>query len=202
MSTREQWLTSAAGLIYARILSPIAVMREGEKLAVSCGWPSRGALSQSRRRVGECWAASVCADNSTRHIFISPVLEELVDGYGDGVLPTLAHELVHVVSSEPGHRGEFRRIARLAGMEGKMASSVAGAELAEKLRVIAAELGPYPHASLSPAEQRRVQSTRMIKVMAVHCTECQYVARTTRVWLAQFGPPRCPHGSPMEVIDA
>lgn len=200
MSTREQWLTEAGQRIYDTIISPIAVMREGERFVVSCGWPSRGALSASRRRVGECWPASVCADGLTRQLFISPVLSEVVDGYGDGVLPTLAHELVHVVAAQPGHRGDFRRIGKLIGLEGKMASSVAGTELAEKLSAIGAAIGPYPHAELMPSEQRRTQSTRMIKAVAVHCTECQYVVRTTRVWLTQFGPPRCPHGSPMEVM--
>lgn len=200
MSTREQWLTEAAQRIYDTIISPIAVMREGERFVVSCGWPSRHALSRSRRTVGECWPASVCADGLTRQLFISPVLSEIVDGYGDGVMPTLAHELVHVVVATPGHRGEFRRVGKLIGLEGKMASSVAGTELSGKLQVIAGALGPYPHAELMPAEHRRTQSTRMIKVMALHCTECQYVARTTRVWLDTMGPPRCPHGSPMEVM--
>lgn len=194
---REEWLSTAADLIYGTIISPFAVMREGERIAVSCGWPSKGALSASRRRVGECWAAAVSLDKSTRHIFISPVLSELVDGYGDGVLPTLAHELVHVVAATPGHRGEFRRIGKLIGLEGKMASSVAGNELCQKLNAIARQLGPYPHAALDPQAKVRTQSTRMLKCEAVDCTQCSYVVRTTRVWLTEFGPPKCPHGSVM-----
>lgn len=200
MSTREDWLTAAARLVYDQIIAPVAVMREGERFAVSCGWPSKGALSQSRRRVGECWSAEVCGDKATRHIFISPVLAEPVDGFGDGVLPTLAHEMVHLVAHEPGHRGEFRRVALAIGLEGKMASSVAGSELCEKLRSIAHQLGPYPHAAMDPEVKRRTQGTRMIKVMATHCTECEYVARTTRIWLTEFGPPKCPHGSQMEEV--
>lgn len=197
MNTREEWLTSAASLIYATIISPVAIMKEGECVAISCGWPSRGALSASRRRVGECWAAEVCGDNSTRHLFISPVLVELVDGYGDGVLPTLAHELVHVVSATPGHRGEFRRIGVAIGLEGRMPASVAGNELCQKLNAIASQLGPYPHGGLNPSEQRRTQSTRMIKLTAVKC--CQYVVRTTKLWITEQGVPKCPHGSPMDL---
>lgn len=198
MSTREQWLTSAGQLIYDTIIAPIAVMKEGERWQVSVGWPSKGALSQSRRRVGECWPAAVCADNSTRHVFISPVLDELVDGYGDGVLPTLIHEMVHLVAHEPGHRGEFRRVALAVGLEGKMASSVAGNELCQKLNAIARQLGPYPHAGLSPVGKQKVQGTRMIKLVAVKC--CGYTVRTTKMWLSNIGPPKCTHGSPMEEV--
>ena len=195
--TREEWLTAASTFIYDRIISPIAVMKEGEKVAVSCGWPSKGALSASRRRVGECWAAEVCGDKSTRHIFISPVLAELVDGYGDGVLPTLAHELVHVVASTPGHRGEFKRIALAIGLEGKMTASVAGNELCAKLKAIAAQLFPYPHTLLDPQAKQRTHSTPMRNMVAVNCTACDYTVRTTRKWVDEVGLPRCPHGSEM-----
>lgn len=197
---RETWLQSAAEAIYTDIIVPVAIMPAGQRFTVSCGWPSRGALSASRRRVGECWAAEVCADGATRQLFISPILSEVVDGYGDGVLPTLTHELVHVVSTQPGHRGEFRRIALAIGLEGKMTASVAGNALCQKLNAIAAGLGAYPHAPLNPADRGRTQSTRMIKCMAVNCTACQYVVRTTRLWLTEFGPPKCPHGSLMEIV--
>lgn len=170
---REAWLAEASIAIYNTIIKPVAEVKEGEVWQVSCGWPSKGALSASRRRVGECWPAEVCADGKTRHLFISPVLHEVVDGYGDGVLPTLAHELVHVVARTPGHRGEFRRIALAIGLEGRMSASIAGNVLSGRLQLIASRLGPYPHAPLDPQAKRRVQSTRMIKVQALNCTECQ-----------------------------
>lgn len=196
---REEWLTAASQLIYDTIISPFAVVKSGEKWEVSCGWPSKHATSNHRRRVGECWSAESCADKSTRHVFISPLLTEAVDGAGEGVLPTLTHELVHVVvGTAAGHRGEFRRVALAVGMEGKMTETTAGRELCEKLAAIARQLGPYPHAAITKLRNsRKVQSTRMIKCAAVNCTQCSYVVRTTRVWLSEFGPPRCPHGSPM-----
>ena len=198
---REQWLQAASEAIYTDIIVPVALAPEGQVWLVSCGFPSRNALSNSRRRVGECWPVEAAGDGRTRHIFISPLLTELVDGYGDGVLPTLVHELVHVVAAEPGHRGEFRRIALAIGLEGKMTASVAGNALCGKLNAIAGQLGEYPHVSLAASGRERKQGTRMIKVMATKCTECEYVARTTRVWINEFGPPKCPHGSPMEVVE-
>lgn len=197
---REQYLTQAANMIYWDIINPVAVAPEGQVWSVSCGFPSRNALSNYRRRVGECWPAEASGDGKTRHIFITPLLSELIDGYGDGVLPTLVHELVHVVSTEKGHRGEFRRVALAVGLEGKMTASVAGNVLCQKLGGIINQLGEYPHVSLAAQGRERKQTTRMIKVMATHCTECEYVARTTRVWINEFGPPKCPHGSPMEVV--
>lgn len=194
--TREDWLAQAADLIYTQLITPLAVMKPGQRFQVSCGFPSRGALSASRRRVGECWAAESCTDGKTRHIFITPLMDELIDGTGDGVLPTLVHELVHTVSP-PGHRGEFRRIALAIGLEGKMSASVVGRELGEKLMRLVQPLGPYPHARIDPRTQRKVQKCRFVKVEAVNCTACSYVARTTRKWLDEVGQLRCPHGSPM-----
>jgi hypothetical protein len=143
---------------------------------------------------------AACSDGSTYQIFITPLLHEPVQGDGSGVLPTLAHELIHAVAYKAGHKGEFKRVALAIGLEGKMTATLAGSELCEKLAEIAKQLGPYPHAALSATTRRKVQSTRMIKVMAKHCTECEYVARTTRVWLTEFGPPKCPHGSQMEEV--
>lgn len=197
--TREGWLEQAAWLIMDQLVGKHGL--EPAQWRVSCGWPSRGALSASRRRVGECWPPEACTDRLTHHVFISPLLAEEVDGTGDGVLPTLVHELVHVVAGEPGHRGRFRQIGKAVGLEGKMASSLAGPVLCEKLREMVVQLGPYPHAGIDvEGRGRRVQSTRMIKLVTRHCTECEYAARTTRVWLATFGPPKCPHGSPMEEV--
>lgn len=201
MDTREEWLVVAATLIMDGIVGPHGGLTgRSVKYQVACGWPSRNALSASKRRTGECWPPEACRDGETYQVFITPLLNEPVQGDGDGVLPTLVHELVHVVAGHPGHRGRFKQIAMAVGLEGKMTATVAGTELAEKLREIAVQLGPYPHAGIE-AEGRRckIQSTRMIKVVAAHCTECQYVARTTRVWLTEFGPPKCPHGSVMVV---
>lgn len=197
MSTREEWLIAAGKLIYDTIISPVAVMEEGHSWAVSCGWPSQRALSKSARRLGECWGATACDDKRTHHIFISPALHEAVDGSGDGVLPTLVHELIHALGTT-GHRGAFKRIALKVGLEGKMTATSAGKELSEKLARIAKRLGPYPHTRIDATLERKPQSTRLLKVEAVKC--CGYVARVTRVWIEEQGLPKCPHGSRMKEV--
>lgn len=42
------------------------------------------------------------------------------------------------------------------------------------------------------------QSARLIKCV---CPECGYIARTTRKWLDERGPPHCPDHGPMEIED-
>jgi hypothetical protein len=148
--------------------------------------------------VGECWDVKACTDGRTYHLFISPFLDEPVQGDGGGVLPTLVHELVHVVAYGDGHKGRFRRVALAVGLTGKMTATYAGTELAERLMALAIELGPYPHAKLLPIARKKGQQCRLVKVEAVKC--CGYVARTTRKWLDEVGVPRCSHGSPMEEV--
>lgn len=194
--TREEWLTKASWLIYKKVIAPVAVVPRGRSWAVSCGWPSSRALAKANRRSGECWDAKSCADGSTYHIFITPLLSEEVQGNGGGVLPTLAHELIHAVAFDAGHKGEFKRVALAIGLEGKMTATFAGSELCEKLAAIAKELGPYPHGSLTPLIRTNKKSTcRFVKVEAVKC--CGMICRTTRKWLDQAGLPKCPHGSRM-----
>src|SRR5271157_3608159 len=59
------------------------------KIRTSCGWPSKGALAQKKRRVGECWSAT-CSGDETFEVFISPALHDTLE-----VLATLVHEMVH-----------------------------------------------------------------------------------------------------------
>lgn len=51
---------------------------------------------------------------------------------------------------------------------------------------IAADLGPYPHAALSPGEGKK-QTTRLLKCV---CPKCDYTARITLTWIEQ-GLPIC-----------
>jgi hypothetical protein len=69
--------------------------------------------------------------------------------------------------------------------------------LAKQIKLIIAELGPYPHArlnlSLNPIKK---QTTRMIKL---ECLACGYIVRTSRLNVAERGPVLCPcNHEPME----
>jgi len=186
IETREQWLQDAVEkMAVAFKVAGYTV----PPVQVSTGWPSRSALSKKRRRLGECWDASSTADKLA-HIFISPILE-IGDTVG-GVLPTLAHEVVHaVVGCEAKHGPFFRKCALAIGLKGKMTATVAGPELQEMLKGLSASLGAYPHGVIRPGEgkTKKSDSCRMVKC---ECEACGYTVRTTRKWLDEVGAPLCP----------
>lgn len=181
-TTREAWLTAAV-----RALTPVleATGASVPPVRVSVGWP--GGRGKKQAVIGQCWAAEASAD-SVAQVFISPVLSDPAL-----VLSTLLHELVHAVdSNKSGHRGQFARIARAAGLEGKMTATVASDALSARLQPVIDGLGTYPHAALRAGSQgaHKPQGTRMLKV---ECMHCGYTVRTTQKWIDQ-GMPSCPCG--------
>jgi hypothetical protein len=193
--TREEWL-EAAVIRLTRLFKDINI--EIPKVRVSVGWPSKGGTSAKNQVVGQCWKKSVSEDGVSQ-IFISPTHDDAVK-----VLGTLVHELIHAWDDvESGHKGEFARVARKIGLEGKLTATVVtpGTKLWRELDEISETLGSFPHAALNAQEMERLtpkQTTRMIKLHAPDC--CGYTARTTRKWIDE-GLPSCPHGTEMEVAE-
>ena len=109
---REDWLEQMIDLLrpdFEQIGSPLP-----EKIRVSCGFPSKSALSPTKRRIGECWGVESSEDNSYQ-VFICPLLKEGVE-----VSATLVHELVHTaVGIECKHRGPFTKSLRPSGWKAK-----------------------------------------------------------------------------------
>lgn len=201
--TREEWLNAAADKF-----QNLFETKGGQKMPfthISCGWPSIMGLSlKGKRRIGEAWSGA-CSDDGKPHIFISPYLKDVLDinkDDGCGVLPTLVHEMVHTtVGLEAGHGKVFKKFAVAVGLEGKMTSTHAGAELRELCKKVAEELGTYPHSGLDFTVQqklRKKQTTRMVKC---ECAECGYVLRTSRKWI-DVGIPRCPAGHGVMTVEA
>lgn len=188
--TREQWLNEAVGKIRPMFVEAGFALPE---IKVSCGWPSKGALSEKKRRIGECWPAEAAKDKVTQ-VFISPYLDD-VAGVG-GVLATLVHELLHAaIGCKHGHKAPFKRAMVKVGLVGKATATEADDKLMEKIAAWTDALGPYPNAALDPlvvAKLRKKQSTRLIKC---ECPECGYLCRTTKKWIDDVGAPHCPkHG--------
>lgn len=187
MPSREEWLgrlVDALRPTFAELGHPLP-----ERIRVSCGWPSRSALSRKAKRIGEAWSHR-CSGDGAHETFLSPVLAEPIE-----VGATLVHELVHhAVGVEAGHKGPFRKLAVAIGLEGKMTATTAGAALQGRLHALADELGPYPHAALVGGDGRKKQSTRMLKVT---CDACGCIARMTRQWLDEVGAPTCGCGGTM-----
>lgn len=180
--TREAWLQALATEIrpwYEEVGVTVPAVRIG------VGFTSKGARSP---RIGECWTPSASADQIPA-IFIHPSLHEPVAG----VAATLVHELLHA-ALPPGskHGPAFKRPALALGLAGKMTATHAGPDLVARLTPVVEDLGPYPHAALTPggiSSTGPKQTTRMKKV---ECSACGYVARTTQKWLDEIGAPICP----------
>lgn len=179
MSTRETWLIDAVAALEGAFFEAAVPVR------VSVGWPSTLGLSKRKRRVGECWKPEATKDGIP-HIFISPIIEEPVI-----VLSILLHELIHSRHPDAEHKGVFVTEARRVGLTAPWTATMPGDELIETLKGMAENLGPFPHTALVPTTRlAKVQSTRMLKT---ECKESGYIARLTKKWIDEYGPPICPH---------
>jgi hypothetical protein len=188
-NTREQWLANATTEL--RSLFKANGVELPLEVRSSCGFPSKSALSNKNRRIGECWSARASAD-SHAEIFISPTISDSMR-----VLDILAHELVHACHPNDGHGKLFKRTALAIGLEGKMTATVAGEKFKLWASPVLERLGIYPHADLIPSNAQKKQSTRMLKCV---CRDCGYTVRVAGKWLNDMGAPHCPDHGEMQSV--
>ncbi len=179
--TREQWLLEASDalqILFTEVNELLPPYR------VSCGWPSRNALSRNGRALGEAWQG-IASGDGTSEVFISPYIDDSLE-----VLGILCHELCHVATPGCGHRKEFSSLGRSIGLDGKPTQMLPNDMLNERLNIeFLSKLGQYPHSKLDGTAKSKKQSTRMLKA---ECKTTTYVVRLTKKWLDQYGPPLCP----------
>ncbi len=202
--TREQWLRDAAqklkGLIDAHLGKQYGDAADCpgqplnlEKVAVSSGLPKYSPAST----IGQCWSEE-CTEDKTRHIFVCPTIEEDMT-----VLGVLLHELVHAgVGTKCGHKGEFRRVARAVGLEGKLTATVVNPEstLHEQLRLIISSLGSYPHSPLKLKKRpKKPPSGGWVKFRST--TQHDYILKISPRSLDLYGIPADHNQVPMEQDD-
>lgn len=193
-TTREAWLVAAIDAL-SPLFTELAEV-DLPAVRVSVGWP--GGRGKKNAVIGQCWATKAAADEVAQ-VFISPVLDD-----GLRVLDVLAHELVHAVDDcKSGHKGNFAKIARAIGLEGKMTATVASEHLRGHLSILLEKLGDYPHAALAATAQGadgpKKQGTRMLKV---ECAEGSgYKVRMTRQWIDEVGLPICPCHEVAMILD-
>jgi hypothetical protein len=186
---REHWLTECVGLI-APIIEKVTEQKTPH-IRVSVGFPSRGALSNKRRIIGQCWNGLASTDG-THELFIHPQLVTPIE-----VSATVAHEMIHAHYPKDKHQGQFPPTARAIGLTGKMTATVPGEEFIKTMEPLLAQLGTYPHAALKANGSYKVAPTLLLKVM---CPVCKYTLRTTAKWLNQYGTPFCPCNGESDLI--
>lgn len=185
VSTREAWLLAAVTKLDEEVFSPANYPLPPAKVTV--GFPSKKPLSKANRAIGQCWSRNTSADG-VNQVFISPTLTSPVQ-----FVDVLAHELVHAVDDcKNGHKHAFQTICKAIGLtKGRPSNASAGPDLLLTIEQICAELGPIPHAALSPGDNEKVQTTRLRKIK---CPACGWTGRTTAKWAAA-GLPTCHCGT-------
>ena len=185
MKTREEYLLAVAQKAEVELFKPNGYTLP--KYRVTCGFPHKGAFSLKRGRIGECWPPELSKDNTTKII-----VSMTVDGPRQ-TIGVLVHEMVHAaVGCKHGHRGPFRKLALVVGLEVKMTATTESQELVDNyINPVISELGDYGHAS-NDYSQRKKQSTRMIKV---ECNNCGIKFRASRTVADQcYCCPVCGEG--------
>ena len=164
---REEWLTEISEQLIVDLFLPVTDIRDSMRLKLSVGFPP--GCKPDTSVIGVCFA-SIASDDGFNEIFINPRISDSM-----AVLEVLVHELVHAIDDcQSGHKGEFSRIARAVGLEGKMTATNANPELRDKLRVYIDQYGDIPHAAINYNARKR-QTNRQKKVWC----GCGFVFRTS-----------------------
>lgn len=181
---REAWLTEVGVQIQPYF--------KGYKLSpwkVTCGWPSRAALSKNKI-VGQCFGAESSAAG-VFELFVSPLLEE-----PNEVAGTLAHEMAHVAAGiKAAHGPVFKKVCLYVGLtKGKPTSASPGGAFEEAVRRIVEKVGPYPHRKMIPT----VRESKVPTSVRIECERCGCCATMSLKWIGQAGLPTCACGGKME----
>lgn len=180
---REAWLNKAKELLERKYFSkPSKALPP--KLAISCGIPKG-----SSKAIGQCWDPTVTKDGTTQ-IFICPSQDDPIE-----ILQILLHELIHAcVGLSCGHKGDFARMARAVGLQGKLTATVVhkGTPLHNELDAMARKIGPYPHKAMT--KQKRVVK-RVKRVTLVSPQDPEYRVTICQSVLQEHGPPTDPWGN-------
>lgn len=182
-STREAWLRAGTNELRPYFASLGYKIPENIRYALSF-------TSGGKRGIeGECWHPEFSADGHYE-IIIKADREDPVE-----ILGILVHQLIHsLLSAAVKHGKAFRDIAvRVGCMEGKMSHALPSPPLRERLAVIAATLGPLPHAKLdliSGANSAKKKSG--VRLIKAECgAACGYTICLLPKW-ARVGLPLCP----------
>lgn len=190
--TRESWLKAATELLDKEFFDGRGY-KLPEKIQVAVGFPYKAS-----KAIGQCFSPDVTTDETT-HIFICPSMGESLQ-----VLATHLHELIHAcVGLKEGHRGMFAKLAREFGLKGRLTATYAeeGSELWERLCMIDAQLGPYPHSAMRKASTKR-QPAAGGWVRMFSPENPAYKVLVSPKMLEEFGAPVDPWGNEMEPVGA
>ena len=170
---RETWLLKGVEELKKSVFHPIGL--EVPSVNVTVSLMSTGIRKQKNEHLGENYNTS-CSTAGNHEIFMSPLYFDRSNS--ERVLDVLAHELIHAIdNNKHGHGKVFRDMALKIGLTGKMRSTKAGEELADKCQKIVQKIGKFPHDKMIINKNRKKQGTRMIKIS---CSNCSFSYRTSQ----------------------
>ena len=178
--TREHWLNASKDILLDMVLTDEATDNAPPP-------PVRVSVAPMKsKELGVCHNRASSSDGHNE-IFITAHIDDSVK-----ILDVLTHELIHALDDcKSGHRNFFAKVARRAGLEGKLTATHAGADLTTILQHIVKILGPIPHAKLNlkPKSKGR-NNNKMV------CSNCSFQANLSRKWVdaikATQKTPYCP----------
>tara|TARA_R110000765_G_scaffold81972_1_gene160100 strand:- start:3312 stop:3893 length:582 start_codon:yes stop_codon:yes gene_type:complete len=169
LQTREQWLNASKDILLDMVLT-------NEVTDNAPPPPVRVSVAPMvSKQMGVCHNRASSSDGHNE-IFITAHIDDSVK-----ILDVLTHELIHALDDcKSGHRNFFARVARKAGLEGKLTATHAGAELTTVLNHIVKILGPIPHAKLNLKPKSKGRNNNKIV-----CGSCGFQANLSRKWAKQ-----------------
>lgn len=194
---RESWLNEAANLAFDDLLMPIVEKAGYEytrpNFRISVGFPKH---SRSGKAIAVCFKRSASTDG-VNEIFINPEIDSPLE-----VMAAMVHEQIHAIDDcASGHRHFFAHVARKAGLEGHLTSTVPGAKLTTTLLEYADLLGPFPHSRMQISATHKKDGTRQRKVF---CNQCNFTFRTSLMQIMRmkaYAPcPCCDDGALVTII--
>jgi hypothetical protein len=177
-ANREQYLINASQWLLDEVIMPEAAGQIKPLIQVSMAFP-KGARG-GNKVIGQCWKRK--DDSSPNNIFINPQLNDTIK-----VLATLAHELIHAVDFAAGHKGEFARMARAIGLEGKLTATYAGADLTEALADYVKDHGEIPHIAMDDTQAPPKQKVRNLPWICEDTSGCGFNFRTSNMQGLKLG---------------
>lgn len=145
--TQQEFLNRAYDIIRRDIL-PDAPPRED--VVLTYGFPSRGARARTRMTLGECHYDAETHESGIEGYKAAIFIHPRQWGASEDVMHVLVHEMIHAAAPGAGHKGEFVKLAKAVGLEGKPTATVAGDKLLKQLAGMQNEIGEFPAARLAP----------------------------------------------------
>ena len=180
---REEWYSLLGEAIALDIVQPAAAAAGYDypipKMRFTVGYPANTRATSNW--LGACHNRANSTDG-TNEVFMTPLVDDV-----DTLAHVLTHEIIHAFDDGvSGHRAGqfFGKVARKAGLVGKLTATTASPELAILLKGYTDELGPLPAAKMVAGA--RTQPKQQGRHLNVCCTTCDFKFRTSRKWLDQL----------------